>query len=105
MLYAHKNGLVSVARVTEKGTLLTQSGELPVFPNELILCDQHGNTYPVSEKWFNENYIEVEKVQPKPSQFEQEYTKQLMEFGSLENNIEDQEYIDGQRKLIANKPF
>jgi hypothetical protein len=109
-VYAHKNFLVHVNRVEEEGTVQTQSGVLPVFVGDILTTDEYGNTTVMNERYFLDNYVEVEKVKPKQrkrkvSPFEQEYTKQLMEFGCLESNVEDQEYISGQMELTKNKAF
>lgn len=109
-MFAHKNYLVHANRVEEKGFLQTQSGELAVFPGDIILSDEYGNTFPVTARWFNDNYLPVEKVQPKPrkrnlSPFEQEFARQLCEFDSL-NQLEDQSYIERwQKELTKNKAF
>jgi hypothetical protein len=108
MYYVHMGDLLSVNRVEEDGTLLTQSSEVPVKTGDIIITNEFGNSSVVPEDTFYKFYKPVRKVRksrkPTTSPFEEAYAKQLMEF-SLDSNIESDEYITGTRDLIQNKPL
>lgn len=80
MYYTQKNHLVEVERVDE-GMLLT---------NEL------GNSFTVSEEWFYENYVQVKKMRKKPSKPSiDDLASAYREIGELvkESNENNEDYI------------
>jgi hypothetical protein len=107
--YSHKKSLIQVERIEDDDVLITQSGNIPVRKGTLIAKDDFGNTYPINEEDFNSNYALVKKVE-KPntsrmSPFEETYAQQLMEFGSLDSNFEDEKYISKTLELSKNNLY
>jgi hypothetical protein len=104
--YSHKKSLIQVERIEDDDVLITQSGNIPVKKGMLIAKDDFGNIYPMNEEDFNSNYALVKKVEkPKMSSFEEAYAQQLMEFGSLDSNFEDEKYISKTLELSKNKLY
>jgi hypothetical protein len=107
--YSHKKSLIQVERLEDDDVLITQSGNIPVRKGTLVAKDDVGNTYPLNDEDFHSNYAMVNKVEkiktPRISEFEEAYAQQLMEFGSLESNFEDENYISETLELSKNKAF
>ncbi len=108
ILYAHKKFLVSVNRAEEDGVLLTQFSELPIKKGELFAVDRLGNTFPLADKYFKDNYVPVERVNQKRtkqlSPFEEQYYKTAYEEMAKLNSEEDSTYIEGTKeKLQSNE--
>jgi predicted double-glycine peptidase len=94
MEYVHKKHIVTVDEVKD---------------GVVVLLDYEGKNIPVTEQWFKDYYIGVDlangkehTVTKQPSPFELEYSRQLVEFGGL-NQTEDDTYINGTRELHKNK--
>lgn len=108
MLYSHNNYLVSVKHVEEDGEILTPAGYVQTFIGDYILTDQYGNKTVTNEKWFNDNYSPVEKVQTKPSkrkrtQVEIDYIAEAYAQGWV--GLESEQYIEVTSELTKNKAF
>lgn len=103
--YIDKRFLGKITDVEDDGFLTTISGDIPVFKGQKIFKNAQDENIVMSNKAFNENYILVKRVErkqskPQMSPFEEMYAKQLMEFGSLDNQEEDEKYIIGTQELI-----
>lgn len=103
--YSHRKHLIHVEEANGDGFLHTIEGIQPVKYKDKIAVDEFGNQFVIPLKYFNDTYVEVQKVESDPvrkrqkSPFEEQYERRLMEFGSLPNPFEDQEYIDKQMKM------
>jgi hypothetical protein len=106
--YAHKKFLIRVHIAESDGFLETAKGIEVVKAGDKIGTNEIGDQFVIPNEYFNKYYEEVEKVEPKfrkksKSPFELEYEKSLVEFGSLPNPFEDDEYINGTYELSKNK--
>jgi hypothetical protein len=105
MYYVNEKNLIQVERAEEDFMLY---GVHPVKAGDLIGTDPTGFQYVIDEDVFYSNYVGVRKIRqprkPRKSPFELAYAEQLVNF-SLENNVEDSNYIEGTKKLISNKAF
>jgi hypothetical protein len=95
-------------RAEEDGYIEYGESVQTYFKGNMILTDEYGNQSVVTEETFYNNYTGVRKLYksktPRKSPFELAYAEQLVNF-SLENNVEDNEYINGTRELLKNKAF
>jgi hypothetical protein len=109
MHYSNKKFLVQVERAETDGYLDFGETVQPYFKGNLIATDEYGNQSVLTESYFYENFIGVRKLRktktPRKSPFEAAYAQQLVEFGSLPNQEEDQDYIKGTQALVNNKAF
>jgi hypothetical protein len=62
MYYSSKRYLVQVERPKQEGEIHTIYGTLPVNPNDVLATDEFGVQFIMSEKYFNDNYVPVEKI-------------------------------------------
>jgi hypothetical protein len=107
MKFVNPINVLEVERADED-TLLY--GVHEVKAGSLIQTDATGfkSVIEDEEKFYKENIPVREMKHSKPivskSPFELAYAEQLVNF-SLENNVEDSNYIEGTKKLISNKAF
>lgn len=104
MLFANKKFVGEAIKSEADGTLLTQSGEFSVKEGDIIFRPFSGEAEVLTENWFNEHYVPVEKVKkkkrPSKSPFEDEYTKALIEFSQMKlKNEEGELYIQGTKEI------
>jgi hypothetical protein len=102
-LYVDRRHLFDIKRIEKDGFEMTRAGEVPVSAGDVVITNEYGRVGVVSEEYFNENYIPVEKVKKKSS-FADTYAQSLMNF-SLESSFESDEYISKTRDMnkIVNK--
>lgn len=62
MHYASKRFLVQVERPEQEGEIHTIHGTLPVKPNDILATDEFGVQFVMTEKYFSDNYVPVQKV-------------------------------------------
>jgi hypothetical protein len=102
--YAHKKYLVRFEEMHEDGILYTQFTSIPFLKGDKIATDYYGNKWVVPKGQEEEYYAPVEVKQnipsKKPSPFEEQYTKQLIETPVL-NQEEDTDYIKNTRNMIS----
>lgn len=111
--FANKRFVGQKTVAKEDGILLTQYGDFPVKKGDIVFKPLKGDPEVIpSEKYFNDNYIQVEaanekrKARPSKSPFEEQYAKALIEFNQMEmNQNEDQDYINELKGLSENKAF
>jgi hypothetical protein len=111
MYYSHKKFLVQVEIAETDGYLDFGETVQPYFKGNLIATDEHGNQSILPENYFQDHYISVQKVESKPKkkkmsiEAQEAFMNGLMEYGSLPNNVECEDYIKGQMELSKNKAF
>lgn len=105
--YAHKKFVGEVKVAEEDGILLTQVGEFPYEKGTSLLFPISGDPEIIPENKLEKLYVPVEPVKKKHkkemSPFEEQYIKQLMEFGSLESTEEDEQYIVGTKRIVKER--
>lgn len=94
MFYVHRYSIVEADR-GENGNI--------------IITDELGNKREINDKDFYDDYVVVRKLRKtktirQSSPFEIAYAEQLANF-SLDNNVEDEQYITGTKNLTSNKAF
>lgn len=73
--------------------------------DKYLLTDYSGRQQKLRKELFERDYVVIQEEKPKRrkqqlSPFELEFAKQLMEFGSLESNVEDDNYINGTKSIM-----
>jgi hypothetical protein len=105
MYYVNAKNLIQVERADKDFMLM---GVHPVKAGEIVATDETGFQYVIEDEHFYQDYLAVRKLRhtrkPRKSPFELAYAEQLANF-SLENNVEDNDYIEGTKTLISNKSF
>jgi hypothetical protein len=98
MYYASKRFLVQVEKPEQEGEIITQYGSIPVKPTDIVATDEFGIQFVMTENYFNDNYVPVEKVK---RNFDLEaMAKAYAE--ALPNQEENETYINGTKELINN---
>jgi hypothetical protein len=62
MYYASKRFLVQVERPEQEGEIITQYGSIPVKPTDIVATDEFGIQFVMTDQYFSDNYVPVEKV-------------------------------------------
>lgn len=103
-LYANKRFLCSM-RIAEEDELLdSETCYHQALKGELLLKDYNGREFPVTEEYFQNNYVEVEIVEDKHKYDMNELANGYAALSEL-NQEEDQDYINGMEKIVKDKAF
>lgn len=62
ILYAHKKFLIHVNRAEKDGVLVSQVADIPIKKGELFGTDQLGNVEPLTDEYFERNFVPVVKI-------------------------------------------
>ena len=106
LFYVDKKLLGTKKSVEMDGTLLTMDCELPVFKGQIIFTNHAGQHLVMSEKHFEDNYLEVEKKENKPlSNFTYEQMAAGYQAMAELDPEEDENYIKELKNNLSDKPF
>jgi hypothetical protein len=103
-VYAHKKFLyTSMMEAETNGELYTIFGSIPYLKGDLIATNWYGDQK-IIPKGQDDEHIPVEMKlntpSKKPSPFEEQYAKQLIETPILNQN-EDEDYIKNTRNMVS----
>jgi hypothetical protein len=106
--YTQKRFLVEVVKVTDSDGFLQNEDTdyYPVSKNDVVLKDGVGRLYTVTKDQFNENYLEVVKVEKKETLSNFTYEDIAAGYQAMANldQEEDAEYIQKLKNNLSDKP-